>query len=132
MKKRPSTGQIKYVPFLRKNASFGLSKSGSIIIVSVLKLSVQCIVKVFMKVVLGLVVLVEVVVVSVVVMVEVVVVNMFVVMVGKRGTTIINFNNLVVVVIAVLRVSILIVLELLYLNVFLLGFVVVLVVVEGL
>ena len=72
MKKRPSTDQIKYVPFLRKNASFGLSKSGSTIVLGALKLSVQFIVKVLIKVVLVLVVVVLVV--AVVVMVVVVVV----------------------------------------------------------
>jgi hypothetical protein len=76
------------------------------------------------------VVVVVMVVALVVVVVGVVVMIISVVMVGKRGTTTINFNTLGVVVKTVVSVPILIALGLLYLNIFLVWLVVVLLVVE--
>ena len=76
-------------------------------------------------------VLIEVMVMALVVVVLVVVV-ITVLMVGKRGTTTINFNMLGGVCENCLGVQILIALGLIYLNIFLVGLIVVLVVVEHL
>ena len=102
MKKRPSTGQIKFVPFLRNNASFGHCKGGSYnscrsaIVKSTMCGEVCDGGGVGVGVGGGVVV--------------VLVVMVVVVVVGKRGTTTINSNTYRVVLIAVVSVEILMVL----------------------
>ena len=107
MKKRPSTGQIKCVPFLRNNASFGHCKGGSsnscrsAIVKSTMCGEVCDGGGVGVGISSGVVV---------VLMVMVVVVVVVVVVVAKRGTTTINYNTYRVVLIAVVSVEILMVL----------------------